>query len=172
MYAVCSQCYSLVKLGGFFVTKRMRSYMWYKCPTRERDVAVLVWFFCYLFNNEELFVFQSCVIVDGWKDEDYNLSIPLKKDLQCKITIYSDRMCSLWRGSFVLESSLCTCIQSFGWKICWLGFGSIQSCNTYSSKIHSLLSGFFLHVNIVMWVNENFMCNIKLLLIFVKMKVI
>lgn len=44
-----------------------------------------------------------------------------KNDLQCKIPIYSDRMCRFLRGSFVLESSSCACIQSFGWKICWLG---------------------------------------------------
>lgn len=44
---------------------------------RDGDVAVLVWFCCYLFNNEEFFVFQSCVIVEGWNDEDFNLSIPL-----------------------------------------------------------------------------------------------
>lgn len=82
-----------------------------------------------------------------------------------------DKMCSLLRGSFVLESSSCTYIQSFGWKICWLGFGSIHVILIHPKFIHCWVGFFFLHVNIVMWVNENFMCNIKLLLIFVKVKV-
>lgn len=44
-------------------------------------------------------------------------------------------------------------------------------CNINLFKFIFCLLGFFLYVNIVMWVKENFMCNIKLLLIFVKMKV-
>lgn len=126
VYAVCSQCYSLVKLVCFFVMRRIRSFMWYKCPMREREMEMETLLFLYgsvviCSTMKSCLSFKAVWLLRGGMMKTSICPFHYKNDLQCKITIYSDRMCSLLRGSFVLESSSCTCIQSL-----LTGFGRIH----------------------------------------------
>lgn len=126
VYAVCSQCYSLVKLV-FLLWGELDLLCDINVPwerEREREMEMLLFLYGSVVicsTMKSCLSFKAVWLLRGGMMKTSICPFHYKNDLQCKITIYSDRMCSLLRGSFVLESSSCTCIQSFGWKICWLG---------------------------------------------------